>query len=327
MNLRLIASTVVISAALAACGGGGSTGGSVPPAMNATTPTAPPSLTNASGTVVDDGTGNPLGGVTVKLMPWAPCGPTPQPATSITPENDGCPTPLPSPQATTASNGTFTLNGVANGHYLLVIGTDTVSTPPPGYSPSTCRTACPAQTAAPFTTQATVHDSVTLTGGTQMLVAPTMPLYQSVTYPLWETNCDYRLATWNATTEMPCYIGWQYERAENNVAGSTVDEWLIENVRATIAAAQNAVIVSQTVSNLGFSAGGVPDCAEDLIEGTGFNAGPEAPGAASPGVLDPRAIWFAAGYPVLEFIDGTGSAPVGRGQFAIDARSSGATWP
>jgi hypothetical protein len=286
-------------------------------------------MTNASGTVVDDGTGLPLAGVTVKLMPWAPCGPTPAPATSITPENDGCPTPLPSPQATTASNGTFALNGVPNGHYLLVIGADTVSTPPAGYAPSTCTNACPAQTAAPFAVQATVHDNVTLIGGDQALSAPTLPQYQSVTYPAWETNGDYRLATLNETTEMPCYIGWQYERAQKLLAGSSVDEWLIENVRAVIkaTAANDESQVATTVSPYGFGSGGGTDCAEAPIQSAGFGTGPLASGPATLGVLDLRGIWFAAGDPLEPVQQGGGTAAIGRAQFMIDPRSSGATWP
>jgi hypothetical protein len=279
-------------------------------------------MTNASGTVVDDGTGLPLAGVTVKLMPWAPCGPTPAPATSITPENDGCPTPLPSPQATTASNGTFALNGVPNGHYLLVIGADTVSTPPAGYAPSTCTNACPAQTAAPFTVQATVHDNVTLTGGNQALSAPTLPQYQSVTYPTWETNGDYRLATLNETTEMPCYIGWQYERAQNSTAGSTVDEWLVENTRAEIVATgsgHSSSITSAVVpSAYGFAGNGPPDCAEGLVQAAGFAVGPFAdPSGPNPNVKDQRAIWFSAQY----------TTTTGAAEFTVDPRSSGITWP
>ncbi len=240
MHLRLIASTVFILAAAVACGGGGS-GGTVPsPSTNTRQRRRRrprhPSTTNASGTVVDDGTGMPLAGVAVKLMPWAPCGPTPAPATSITPENDGCPTPLPSPQATTSSNGTFTLNGAPNGHYLLIIGADAVATVPPGYTtpPGNCSpNPCPAPTPVSFTVQATVHDNVTLTGGNQTLVAPTLPSVPSgYTPPSWETNGDYRLATLNATTEMPCYIAWQYQRGQHSLADAAVDEWLIENVRA-----------------------------------------------------------------------------------------------
>ncbi|MHB8461430.1 MAG: hypothetical protein ACYDA1_02175, partial [Vulcanimicrobiaceae bacterium] len=119
-------------APLAACGGSTGTGGPPPtsaPSPTATpvvTPTVGPLTTNATGTVLSDPAGTPMSGVRVVLMPWAPCGPTPAP-TAITAENDGCPTPLPSPQVTTAPNGTFALNGVPNGHYLLVIGSDSTA--------------------------------------------------------------------------------------------------------------------------------------------------------------------------------------------------------
>jgi hypothetical protein len=307
MNLRLIASTVVISAALAACGGGGSTGGTVPPAMNVTTPTPVSTTTNASGTVVDDGTGNPLPGVAVKLMPWAPCGPTPQPATSITPENDGCPTPLPSPQATTASNGTFTLNGVPNGHYLLVIGADTVSTPPAGYAPLACTTNCGTPTPAPFTVQATVHDNVTLTGGNQTLVAPTLPTVPSgYTPPMWETNGDYRLATLNASTEMPCYIAWQYLRAQNGLAYGVADEWLTENVRADIAYVSSVGSGSVSLLTTGnASVSGGTSCPTSLVNNAVFSQAPYS--------TDARTLWFGAEYVYV--------SAYGLAQFPIDPRS------
>ncbi len=100
---------LALLAGLAACGGGGGGGSSPIPAGGGgatPTPVASPvttpgsQTTNASGVVVNDANGSPLAGVPVKLMPWGPCGAVP-PAAQITPENDGCPTPLPSPQATT----------------------------------------------------------------------------------------------------------------------------------------------------------------------------------------------------------------------------------
>ncbi|HVA29468.1 MAG TPA: hypothetical protein VNF68_14900, partial [Candidatus Baltobacteraceae bacterium] len=214
---RIAACGIFLCAALAACGGGGAgAGGGPTPATNppaTATPTpiaaATSSTTNATGTLVNDANGSPLAGVTVKLMPWGPCGATPSPSIVITPENDGCPTPLPSPRATTAADGTFALNGAPNGKYLLVIGTDAVSTPPPGYAPPTCTTNCGTPSPAPFTATATVHDNVTLTGGNQGLKAPTLPAAPGITVPAWETNGDYRIATLDASTEMPCYIAWQ----------------------------------------------------------------------------------------------------------------------
>jgi hypothetical protein len=336
MQLRFLTCAIGFASLLAACGGGG---GTPSPPATSTTPTVAPSTsatTNASGVVVIDdsnGTGtagSPLAGVRVVLMPWSACGPTPAPA-STTPENDGCPTPLPSPQATTNASGQFTLNGAPNGKYLLVIGADTVATPPAAYAPSACTASCPAQTAAPFTVQATVHDTVTLTGGNQTLKAPTLPQYAGVTYPTWETNGDYRLATLNATTEMPCYIGWQYERAQNGLAGASVDEWLAENTRALIEATANRDTITQTLSgSYGFTAQGAPDCAEGLID-AGYAVGPYQGTTANSYVTDSRAIWVSgAGYPILTLLGGTAPNPVGSFGFLIDPRSSASldpNWP
>jgi hypothetical protein len=328
MGLRLIASALGIAAALAACGGGGSSGTTPPPGFTSVigTPTPTSSTTNAGGILVDDSTGAPLAGVAVKLMPWASCAATPSPATSITPENDGCPTPLPSPQVTTASNGTFTLGGVANGHYLLIIGTDTVSTPPAGYAPPACTTNCGTPTPAPFTVVATVHDNVTLTGGNQTLVAPTLSTVPSgYAPPLWETNGDYRLATLNAQTEMPCYIAWQYERAQNNLAGSSVDEWLTENERANLGYAEvNDQINPVVLSSKPAEVSGGTFCATALLSQV-FETG------ANTYATDPRAVWFSGGYDYYGFSSNPGISAFGLAEFPIDPRSyidpNHPTWP
>jgi len=317
-KLTLGASAVAFAALLAACGGGGGggTGGGTPPTNPPTTATpsqtATPgsNTTNASGTVVDDGTGAPLTGVTVKLMPWAPCGATPAPS-AITPENDGCPTPLPSPQATTNASGQFTLNGAPNGHYLLVIGADAVATVPPGYTtpPSNCGGPCPTPSPVPGSpVQATVHDNVTLTGGNQMLTAPTLPtVSQGYTQPAWEKNGSYRLATLDATTEMPCLIAWQYERAQQNLAGASVDEWLIENARAGNAyqaVASPGSTIPIITSGGGHVSGGV-SCA-DLVDpqfAAGFNSY----------ATDARTLWFGGQYSY--------ATAFGLAEFPIDPRS------
>lgn len=327
-RFRVSAGTIAFSAALAACGGGG--GGGNPPASTPTpmnTPTLVPSTgssptTNASGTVVDDKTGAALAGVAVKLLPWSPCGATPSPATTITPENDGCPTPLPSPQATTNASGQFTLGNVPNGHYLLVIGTDAVATVPPGYttppgncSPNPCATPSPVPGTA---VQATVHDNITLTGGNQMLAAPTLPTVPAgYTAPAWETNGDYRIATLDAQTEMPCLIAWEYERAQNGLAGSSVDEWLLENVRADNAYAAVATpgsTFSTLTSDSVPTTGGVA-CASSVADAFGTSASVNAP--------DPRTLWFAGQYVY--------STARGLAEFPIDPRSytdpNHPTWP
>ncbi|MDH2909298.1 MAG: hypothetical protein PXZ07_04190, partial [Candidatus Eremiobacteraeota bacterium] len=55
----------------------------------------------------------------------------------------------------------------------------------------------------------------------------------------WETNGEYRLATLDATSETPCFVDWQQERAANGLAAGSIDEWLLENVRATNTYAQD----------------------------------------------------------------------------------------
>lgn len=304
---------------LAACGGGGG-GGITPPSGGGSTPTpAPtqtPSTTNASGIVVDDKTGAPLSGVKVSLMPWAPCGATPSPMTSITPSNDGCPTPLPSPQATTNSNGDFTLNGVANGHYLLVIGNDVAYAPPPGYTPPSCTNNCGTPTPAPFTVQAVVHDNVTLTGGNQTLKAPTLPSNAYYAAPTWETNGDYRLATLDASTEMPCYIAWEYLRAQNSLPGSSVDEWLTENVRADNYASQQKTGSYSTVSNYAPNVSGGTSC-DSLIASGLFATNP----IVNPHAVDPRAIWFGGQWLLYEAQGTTFYQGIGMAEFPVDPRA------
>ena len=262
-------------------------------------------------------------GIRVVLMPWGPCAATPPPS-SITPENDGCPTPLPSPQTTTKRDGTFTLGDAPNGRYLLVIGNDTVSTPPPGYStPAPCGGSCPAPTAAPFTVIATIHDNVTLTGGTQSLHAPSLPPVPTITPHAWETNGSYRIATLDATTEMPCYIAWQYERKIHNLPESSVDEWLTENVRAVNAFNESSFGGSAaflTSGNIGNTGG--TDCASSLIN-TAFQSG------GLQYATNYRTVYFSSQY--RSYVAGSPNSASGIAEFLVDPRSLGdpeyPNWP
>jgi len=252
--------------------------------------------------VVNDANGQPLAGVPVKLMPWAPCGATPAPA-SITPENDGCPTPLPSPQATTNPQGDFTLNGAPNGHYLLVIGTDSRNTTDP--------------------VQATVHDNVTLNGGNQTLLAPVLPPVPTVTPQPWEINGEYRLATLDATTETPCFVDWQQERAANGLAAGSIDEWLLENVRAVNTYKQSPTFVNPPwpgntlggISTGGEGAGGGTNCQQGISPS--FTAG----GNGYSYAVDPRTEWFAGQFVVFSAYGGTNNESVESAEFPIDPRS------
>ncbi len=293
-------------ALVAACGGGGGSSSPVPPVGSPSTPTpisspvsssGPQSTTNASGVVVNDANGQPLAGVRVVLMPWGPCGATPAPA-SIAPENDGCPTPLPTPQSTTNASGQFTLNGAPNGHYLLVIGNDATSDSDP--------------------VQATVHDNVMLTGGNQTLLAPTLPPVPTMTPAPWEQNGEYRLATLNPTSETPCFVDWQNERAANGLAAGTIDEWLLENIRAT-----NTYHQDPTYANApwpGNPFGGLTTGNEGSIGGTSCqdDISPVFPPTPYSYAMDQQTEWFAGQW--VPYVAGVHSAS-GSVEFPIDPRA------
>ncbi len=180
-------SAAMILGLISGCGGGGGGGGTPP------TPTMTPGFTTLSGMLVDDPSGVALAGERVTLEPWVAGA-----------------TPLPSPQTTTAADGSFTLGGVANGHYLLVIGSDSVS-PPDG--------------------RPTIHDDIMVSGGVQMLHAPVLPPIPLVTPPAAETNGAYRLTTLNAN-ETPCLADFNAERTTDSLPQVVPDEWLVENARA-----------------------------------------------------------------------------------------------
>ena len=264
---------------------------------------------------MDDGTGTPLAGVSVKLMPWAPCGATPAPS-AITPESDGCPTPLPSPQATTNASGQFALNGAPNGHYILIVGSDTVATPPPGYAPSLCNPCSATPSPAPFTVQATVHDNVTLTGGNQVLAAPTIPPIPTVTPKAWETNGSYRLAMLDASTEMPCYIAWQYQRGLRSLPLGTADEWITEQVRGINYGQQHGGVSVKLLTSGGFQNSGGTTCDASLV----FTSTFQGSIAALPYATDLRTLWFGGQF-VLGYSGGVSYGIVGLAEFPIDPRS------
>ncbi len=312
-TIGFLAAALAATALLVACGGSGSgtnplplggataspSGSGTPtPVSSPVTTSGPQSTTNASGVVVNDANGQPLAGVRVVLMPWAPCGATPAPA-SITPENDGCPTPLPSPQATTNPQGQFTLNGAPNGHYLLVIGTDSTNTTDP--------------------VQATVHDNVTLNGGNQTLLAPTLPPVPTITPQPWEINGEYRLATLDPTSETPCFVDWQQERAANGLAAGSIDEWLLENVRAVTVYEQNP---SGTGSPWPGNVYGTLTTGNDNVVG-GWGCSSMVDHSFATGVnpyaTNARTEWFAGQY--VPYVPGSSESARGNGEFPIDPRS------
>lgn len=222
----LIASSAFL---LAACGGGsggpnpptGGGGGSSTPSPSPT-PTLAPSTTVAQGTLVDDPSGTPLAGVTVRLDPWTAY-PTPGP------------TPTPIAVSTTDPQGHFIVSA-PNGTYLLVIGSDAVNTPPPGWStPAPSATDTPIPGASGW--RATIHDRIVLTGGGTAaspipLVAPTLHPEAIYTPPAVETSGAYRLVTLDPLQDAPCVLDFNLLRARKGLSPAVTDEWSMENARA-----------------------------------------------------------------------------------------------
>jgi len=154
------------------------------------TPTPSPSTTTATGQLVTDPGGIAIAGVHVALQPWAAY-PTPGPS----------PTPL-AITATTDASGNFTLAGVPNGSYLLIIGSDSSAD----------------------VTQPTIHDHITLTGGNQTLVAPTLPSVSTlVTVSAVESSGKYRFRSLTNS----CFA--EVNAARTASPKLVADEWLLES--------------------------------------------------------------------------------------------------
>jgi len=260
---RLIfAPSLAYATLLVACGGGGGNLGPPPPTMSPSTappstpPTAPPST--GPGTTTASGV----------LVDDADGSPLPNVPVALAPWTAGA-TPI--PETTTAPDGTFAFTA-ANGHYLLVIGNNVVAD----------------------TTAATIHDNVMLTGGTQMLKAPVLPMFPTIAVPLWETNGDYRIAKLNAQTEVPCIQAFEAFRTTNNVPQVVVDEWLIENVRGIRAWAVAGFPKPSPPNGGGItsfgdgSGGGAPGSTCSIILSPGL--------ALTPQSKDARVIWYGGFY-------------------------------
>lgn len=313
---------IVLVSLLAACGGGGSGpmpptgggGGGNPSPTPTATPTLTPSTTVAQGTLVDDPSGTPLAGVTVRLDPWTAY-PTPGP------------TPTPIAVSTTDPQGHFIVNA-PNGTYLLVIGADTAPTPPPGWStpdPNATETPIPGATGW----RATIHDRIVLKGGGTLasplpLLAPTMPPQPLYTPPPVEMNGDYRLLTLDSLVEAPCILAFNQLRASKALAPAVVDEWSQENARA--------------IAWVGFQPNGGGQYVQDITTGDVFDSGGANCADATVGyawskpnaqawMANPQTLWFGGAYhPYNAQHSGAGTA-----DFPIDPRvnvdPSGLIWP
>jgi hypothetical protein len=272
--MKYIFACVALAALLAACGGGG--GGATPPTSGpppTQTPTATPSTTTASGKVVDRATSTALAGVSVAIEPWT------YPSTPI-------------PEATTASDGTFSFTA-PNGHYLLIVGSDSASD-----------------------TRATVHDSITLKGGPQVLAAPTAFPEPSVTPPASETSGAYRLMTLDTQWQTPCLSATNTQRANLGLAALVPDEWLEENAEEIHQAQLSLDLVGlgsgAIVSAHNTNGSGQADCAAFVA--TDYVAGMPT-WSTDQVAMSPYTVWFGGA-----FSDYQSSPPVGDGydSYALD---------
>lgn len=312
MKRSISAAIFAASTVLAACGGGtagglgNGAGGGLPP-----DPTRTPGATTAQGTLVDDPAGTPLSGIPVRLDPWVAY-PTPGP------------TPTPIAVTTTDPNGHFTISA-QDGTYMLVIGTDTVNTPPPGWTtPAPSATDTPIPGASGW--RATIHDKLVLIGQTT-LFAPTMPPQPLYAPPAAETTGAYRLATIDALTEAPCILAYNQDRVSLNLPPAVDDEWLQENVRAML----HSVIAWNTQNPSG------GDVIQFLTDGSGHTSvsgGGSCAASLLPGnfagqsqTLNANATWFGGAYTTYE----NNTQGAGFAEFPIDPRiyvqSSTTTWP
>jgi hypothetical protein len=227
MNLRVCILLLAANAVFAAC----SSVNSTPPlgrtdAVRDVGAASTSGRTTAWGHLVNDPSGRPLADILVRLEPWD------RGCVKTSRHTASCPGYL-RWRTTTQRDGKFTLRSVPNGDYLLVIGSDS-----------------PADLTRP-----TIHDHVKLTGGSQQLLAPTLPTIpcSMAQYKEWcdsvapspnvtafprpavEKHGQYRLATIEPKREQPCVVEFNKQRAKRRLPLVVVDEWLAENTREVMA--------------------------------------------------------------------------------------------
>lgn len=178
---------VLFTAALAACGGGGA-GGITPPSGGASETPSPIPTANASGTVVDYASNAPLSGVPIAIANWTPGA-------------------LPSPVATTDSNGKFAFNA-AVGTYLLVVGSN-----------------------SPTDTRATLHEKIVLSSGSNTLAA-SMPQPEPDVTPLPSQIAGALRLMALSSTQQDCLTGANQGRANLSLPLLVPDEYLEEDAIA-----------------------------------------------------------------------------------------------
>jgi hypothetical protein len=188
----------------------------------AATPSCAPRSACAYGVLVSDPQAKPLGGIRIAIAPWEDPGVAPRTV------------------ATSHADGTFSFHA-RPGRYLLVIGSDTAYTPPPGYkTPSPLQSPGTDRGITGMHWLATIHDKIELKRGNQDLLAPDLPRQpgnilkdpnSKIRIPPVERYGKYRLTTLTGV-EAECLAIEQRRRKRHGRTALVPDEWLIENARA-----------------------------------------------------------------------------------------------
>jgi hypothetical protein len=260
--------------------------------------------TTAWGVLVDDPSGKPLSGVLVRLAPWD------RGCVKTSAHTARCPGYL-RWHTMTDRRGHFALRDVPNGEYLLVVGSDSVTD----------------------LDRPTIHDHVTFTGGTQHLLAPTLPeipcigLHESKEWcqgfsaasgiapfrrPKVERNGKYRLTHLRQIQELACAVEFNRARRSSRLPLTVVDEWLIETTREVTEYADRfePVIPPPTpyLTTGEVGAAGGESCASMIRAGHNHF------------FLDPRTLWFGGNWYRVRTGKWKGEAG-GLAEYPIDPRA------
>jgi hypothetical protein len=160
---------------------------------------------------------------------------------------------------------------------------------------------------------------VKFTGGTVVYAAPSPVPVPLVTPQPWEANGDYRLASIDQTTELPCFNDFNALRTANGLPTVIFDEWLVENAREAVLLRQNPAFVAGmhdprnpwgylATGNVAPSGGS--DCSA-AINSLSFTQN-------EPYSTDARTIWFGGVY-----IPASGNnSAIGNAEWLVDPRAA-----
>jgi hypothetical protein len=197
---------------------------------------------------------------------------------------------------------------------LLVIGNDTVYTPPPGWTtPAPNATDTPIPNASGWT--ATIHDRLVL-NGQSTLIAPTMPPQPYYTPPATEIGGSYRIATLDPLTQVPCILAYNQKRQSLNLPAAVADEWSLENTRAVVQSTYNLSLTNSTGTEQFLTGGTGHAYVSGGANCAAWTASSNVMFSGQSQALSPQALWYGGDYYIFA---GDGQA-FGSAETPIDPR-------